>query len=384
MKHALRTALTCLLLVPAALVIAQDCFYTLRMFAADGNGWGGSYVTVCIGNAGAFDCNDYTLEAGEVSEVLIPANIGQVITVTYYAMGGDQNAILYQILMFGGGLFHSNSPPAEGVAFAQSTDCQPPPAPQTDRIGSFWMDMTLNHAPWAQDPAFSGYVIDLDADNQGCLTNGENQGLWYELSPFPMWGGPPFQGPYAFSITAHPDHPADYDFALWGPYPTLICPPPDPPIRCSFASTQGSTGLSALATDDYDADEDGWASPIVVDGSGIYLLYVGRKDLGAVNFTFSPNFPTALPAHSPSGTFALHPNPAQDRTTITLRNVVDGTVFLDLHDAAGRRVLQQQLPSATGGSTIDLDLHAVQPGAYVVHLRDIHGMPMGSARLLKQ
>jgi hypothetical protein len=375
MKHALRTALTCLFLAPACWAMAQNCFYTLRMFADDGNGWGGSFVTICISG----DCNDHTLEAGGYSEVQIPVNVGNTITVAYTSLGGDQSVIMYQLLVGGGGAFLSNSPPAQGLVFAQQVDCQPPPAPQTDCIGAFTLFMTMPMV-LNQAPDNSGYIIDLDPGNQGCLEDGENRGYWYVLSQ-EFWGN--YSGPYAFSITPHPDHPADYDFALWGPFTGLTCPPPGPPIRCSFASTTGSTGLSFTATDDWDADGDGWASPIVVTAADNYMLYIAPKGNGPLNLTFTPNFATTLDTRDRPGTFSLHPNPAHDRSTITLRDAAHGTVFLDLHDAAGRQVLQQQHTVPAGTTTFELELNGIQPGAYLLHLHDAQGLPMGSTRLLK-
>jgi hypothetical protein len=377
MKQHLRIMPLALSLLASTLLHAQDCFYTLRMFADDGNGWDGSYVTIGSGTGGT-TTTDYTLTGSEL-DVVIGVNINDLFYVQYTPVGSQEEQISFMIEYFGTPTYVSSSPPAGGLLFATTVSCEPPPPPQTDCIGAFTLFMTM---PMVLDqaPDNSGYIIDLDPGNQGCLENGENRGYWYMLSQ-ELWNN--YSGPYAFSITPHPDHPADYDFALWGPFTGLTCPPPGPPIRCSFASTTGSTGLSFTATDDWDADGDGWASPIVVTAADNYMLYIAPKGNGPLNLTFTPNFATTLDTRDRPGTFSLHPNPAHDRSTITLRDAAHGTVFLDLHDAAGRQVLQQQHTVPAGTTTFELDLNGIQPGAYLLRLRDTHGAPLGSTRLLK-
>ena len=378
-----RFAFAFVLLCSAANVLhGQHCFYTLRMFAADGNGWGESYVTVGTNYTGVWEDTQFTLESGHMTAVQIPVNIGNVFLVSYTAMGGDQDAIHYEIHLFGTGVFHSLSPPTEGLMFGEQVSCTYPPAAVTDCIGAMWLNLQNSHSWNSASTGFSGFVSDLDPSNQGCLEDGENQGIWYVLDPYTYWEGF-YIGPFAFSITPHPNHPADYDFAVWGPFVDVQCPPPGPPLRCSYAAGIGNTGLNAFAEDEQDEDGDGWASPIYFNAGDRYLLYVGRKDNGPLNFTINPSFPTGLDEQTTGANFGLHPNPATERCTLTLPHGSQGTHQVHVHDAAGRRVMHQTLTLATGSRSAELDLHSLQAGAYVVHLRDAQGQAVGSTRLLK-
>ncbi len=79
---------------------------------------------------------------------------------------------------------------------------------------------------------------ELNALNQGCLGI-EHQSSWYYLNV--QTGG-------TLTLTIAPTNGGDdYDFAIWGPFTAATagvnCPPVTAPIRCSYSSATGNTGL---------------------------------------------------------------------------------------------------------------------------------------------
>ncbi|WP_343630989.1 hypothetical protein [Fluviicola sp.] len=79
---------------------------------------------------------------------------------------------------------------------------------------------------------------ELTGSNQGCLGI-EHQSSWYYLNV--QTGG-------TLTMTIAPTNGGDdYDFAIWGPFTTATaganCPPVSAPIRCSYSSATGNTGL---------------------------------------------------------------------------------------------------------------------------------------------
>ena len=98
---------------------------------------------------------------------------------------------------------------------------------------------------YAQNNAYSGVgtINELNASNQGCLTTGENNSVWYIINV----SSP---GNLIFSIT--PNTSSDYDFAVWdltdkscAAISTGLAP-----IRCNYASLANSSpgGLTGLST----------------------------------------------------------------------------------------------------------------------------------------
>ena len=79
---------------------------------------------------------------------------------------------------------------------------------------------------------------ELTGSNQGCLGI-EHQSSWYYLNV--QTGG-------SLTMTIAPNSGSDdYDFALWGPFTAANaganCPPVSAPIRCSYSSATGNTGM---------------------------------------------------------------------------------------------------------------------------------------------
>lgn len=79
---------------------------------------------------------------------------------------------------------------------------------------------------------------ELTGSNQGCLGI-EHQSSWYYLNV--QTGG-------TLTMTIAPTNGGDdYDFAIWGPFTSATaganCPPVSAPVRCSYSSATGNTGL---------------------------------------------------------------------------------------------------------------------------------------------
>lgn len=123
----------------------------------------------------------------------------------------------------------------------------------------------------------TGSVVDLTSANQGCLNLGERQGTWYYFSPSAS-------GTIGFTIT--PSAPTDYDFAVWGPMASPSCPPPGPPLRCSYAAPTGDTGCGNGAVDASEgAGGDRWVSTFNVVAGQVFILYVDNFSTNGQSFT---------------------------------------------------------------------------------------------------
>ena len=279
-----------------------NCVYLLELYDGFGDGWGGSTVTVSLNGVpvGTYTCNT-------VYDVfLIGVNIGQVLVVSYAVNGGPfQGENLYTLSFQSTGqvVFNSGSPPAAGAnVYSTTITCNPPPAAPEDCVGGITL---CNGQGINNNTNSTGSVEDLNPSNYGCLLAAEQQGTWYNFSV--VSGG-------TLGMTIDPTGPDDYDWAIWGPFPTGsttagICPPLGTPIRCSFAS-----GLeSLLTTGDYNTGMgvnnlawanpqyapvlpiwsdpagggDGWTPGINVAAGQVYLLYISNFSLSGQAFNLS-------------------------------------------------------------------------------------------------
>lgn len=245
----------------------SDCTYSLVMHDAAGDGWDGSVVEVQVYDPIAMTTCTYAYTMnGTWGEVDIPAQIGDQITITYYTGGGlFENEISYFFGMGDGTLFGDGpNPSTASPAYFGIADCvEPAPSPQ-DCAGSVQIcsDQTFN-----ANSNGPGMTLDMGLGNQGCLLADEQQGSWYFFSPFTS-------GTIGLNIS--PQNAADdYDFALWGPMNTVTCPPPGAPTRCSYSDDPGDTGMNSVAADLSEPfTGDKWVSDIDVVAGQIYMLYI--------------------------------------------------------------------------------------------------------------
>ncbi|MES2763415.1 MAG: CUB domain-containing protein [Bacteroidota bacterium] len=134
--------------------------------------------------------------------------------------------------------------------------------------------------------------LNLGLGNLGCLNdyaatpNGsaEHQSNWYFFSP---------SASGTIGMTIAPASSAtDYDWAIFGPYTSVPCPPTGAPLRCSAAtaanSTGGNTGLGNGAADtDEGSNGNGWVSAINVIAGQKYILFLDNWNATSAPFTLS-------------------------------------------------------------------------------------------------
>ncbi len=271
---------------------APDCFYVLTLNDSWGDGWGASRVGYSI-NGGPFQ---YWTITGSTGQTVIPLNMGDTFVLDYDNSGSWQGENSFTVSLQGQGQIYSAGPgPTQGFHFVHTVDCIPPPAAQEDCIGGFTIcsDQAFNN-----NSVNSGAVVDLTPANRGCLMGNEGQGTWYYFSPVTS-------GTVAFAI--QPSANIDYDFAVWGPLPAVSCPPPGPPVRCSWSIGEtafnnwgnpiggtyyltGSynTGLRVGAGDNSEGvPGDGWVNPLPVTAGMVYILYINNYDLTAQPFNLN-------------------------------------------------------------------------------------------------
>ena len=253
-----------------------NCFYALIMNDTGGDGWGGSTVGVSI-NGGAY--TNHTLTTGNRSVDYIPVNLGDIIVLNYTAVGGFQGEISY-ILQSGYGILYSAGPtPGTGVVYGHTNDCVSPTAPVEDCYGGTTVcgASTIN-----SNPTGTGLKPDINLHTRGCLSDDERQGTWFNFSPSAA-------GTLEFTIV--PTNPAnDYDFAVWGPSPSLSCPPTTTPYRCSYSGLTGNTGLQLGAGDDSEgAGGNKFVNAMTVAVGEVYILYVSNWSQSGLAFNLTWN-----------------------------------------------------------------------------------------------
>lgn len=247
-----------------------DCVYVLNLFDSFGDGWGSSNVGVRI-NGGTWA---YYTVGGSNAQVLIGMMVNDFIELSYNASGPFQGENSYSLgLLNGGNFFNSGSAPPAGASFGQLVDCVPPPAAPQDCNGGFTI---CSGQAFNNSSSNTGNIVDLNSANRGCLSSGERQGTWYYFSPSA-------NGTVGFTIA--PTVTTDYDFAVWGPMSTVVCPPPSAPVRCSYAAPTGNTGLGNGASDpSEDAGGDRWVSLLNVVADQVYILYVDNFSSNGQSF----------------------------------------------------------------------------------------------------
>lgn len=134
--------------------------------------------------------------------------------------------------------------------------------------------------------------VNIGLGNSGCLNDyatnpdgsAEHQSHWYYFSPSAS-------GTVGMTI-APSSSTTDYDWAIWGPYASLPCPPTGAPLRCSAASASGSTGgQTGLGNGAADTDEgsggNGWVSSISVTAGQKYILFLDNWSATSAPYTLS-------------------------------------------------------------------------------------------------
>lgn len=252
----------------------SSCVYVLRMYDSQGDGWGGSNVSIQVGGGAAVS---YTIATGDQETAYINVNTGQVVQLTYNAVGGGQSEISYILQLMYGPLYQDGPSPGTGLRYAATASCQSPPASTSDCYGR----TEVCGAQLINDnPTNTGLTADLNNYNRGCLGSNERQGTWYSFTP--SSGG-------TLGFTIAPNNSSDdYDFAVWGPFTTLSCPPLNSPLRCNYSGTTGNTGLSSSGTNDSEPSWGSkWSNLMTVTTGQHYLLYISNWSRSGLAFSLS-------------------------------------------------------------------------------------------------
>jgi len=346
--------------------LVSTCYQTLNMFDSGGDGWGGSAVTINLSGVPT----SYSLE-GSRGTISYPVVNGQPFLITYTASPANQNEISYNVQSNQGLLVYaSTSIPTPGYNYSGAVNCYDPFVLFSDcdnsRIWNAYFSTSATTTPNA------GSMVDLDASNRGCLINGEVSGTWYQMNN-------PIDGPLAIQIIPEPG--VDLDFAIWGPHGTQQCPPDGMPIRCSFASGTGPTGLNMSATDlSEDAGGDGWVQFIDGVANTSYTLYVSAHSPGAYSYTIEREFSTGLDQVASNSTppLLIYPNPTEG-DLISLQHSFTGPTQVRISDSAGRVVLFTKV----SGTIRSLSIGKLEAGSYSVELLTEAGGPLGQARFVR-
>jgi len=255
---------------------AGNCSYLLEMYDSGENGWGSSAVQIQL-DAGPI--NSYTVPSGQYNAVAFGANIAQILYLSYVNTGPNQiqNRYFLRQIPGGNGVFLAGPTPASGLVFFESIDCVPPPPPAEDCRGAVAI---CNAQSFSNNAAGTGFDVDLRPATFGCLAAAERQGTWYKFSP---------SASGTIGMTIAPINSGDdYDFAVWGPYVAVSCPPNTAPARCSYSGLSGNTGMGNGAVDlTENSSGDKWVAPLTVISGQIYLLYVSNFSQSGLAFDLS-------------------------------------------------------------------------------------------------
>lgn len=252
----------------------STCVYVLRMYDSQGDGWGGSNVSIQVGGGAAVS---YTITNSDQETAYINVNTGQVVQLSYNAVGGGQGEISYILQLMYGPLYQDGPTPGTGLRYAATADCQSPTASRSDCYGRTQLcgGQQVN-----DNPTNTGLTADLNQYNRGCLGSNERQGTWYSFTPTASG---------TVGLTIAPTNTSDdYDFAIWGPFTTLSCPPLGAPLRCNYSGTTGNTGLSSSGTNDSEPSWGSkWSNLMNVTAGQNYLMYISNYTRSGLAFALS-------------------------------------------------------------------------------------------------
>ena len=362
-----------------------DCYYTLIMNDSAADGWGGSYVSVCV----CGECNDYTVNGSQAS-INIGANVGQTLSVSYNAAGGFQNQNSYILTQYNIPVYQSGTPPPAGTVMVTTISCDLPLPPPSDCAGAVWLCSMQPHLGEIYD---NFGVVDLDGSNKGCLEEGENEGIWLAFQNY-------LPGHLAFQITPIGSSETIFNFAVWGPHilpgwaapDELVwqgiqssCSPASEPIRCSFSEGIGPKGLmydDGLPLNEA-ASGSGQLRHLTMGACETYLIYIDRRAGSApffLTWTQAPSSHQPMahiqcmetcditvggPPHTANLASAIYPNPNDG--LFTLANIgARSNALIQVTDLGGRIIHAQRVRSHAGGEQV-LDLTGViAAGTYML------------------
>jgi hypothetical protein len=251
-----------------------NCAYALHMYDSQGDGWGGSNVSIQIGAGPAVS---YTNTNADREVAYITASIGETIQLSYNAVGGVQSEIRYLLQLINGPVYSDGPTPGTGIRYVGTVNCQSAAPTTSDCQGR---TAVCGSQQISDNPTTTGLTADLHLHSRGCLGSNERQGSWYSFTP--SAGG-------TLGFTIAPNNAADdYDFAIWGPFGSLTCPPIAAPVRCNYSGTTGNTGLSAAGTNPSEGSGGSkWSTLMTVSTGEAYLLYISNFSQSGLAFNLT-------------------------------------------------------------------------------------------------
>ena len=224
-------------------------------------------MAVTSGNCGSL--NNITCVDG--------AGTGGTETYTFTTTNGLSYYIYLAYWSSGGGSSNTS-----GFDISRTCTPPPPPSPQDCNGGT----TVCNSQSFSGNSSGSGTTQELNGTNSGCLSI-EHQSSWYFFEASAA-------GQVAFTISPA-NGTDDYDFAVWGPYPTgstpsSICPPTVAPLRCSYAAGGGNTGLLNGSGDNTEgAGGNRFVEDINVNVGDVFILVVDNFSTSLSPFNLNWN-----------------------------------------------------------------------------------------------
>lgn len=232
------------------------------------------YTFVATGNTFLFTLTGGTLVNGEITLIaatgpcagltLINSTCGALpLTGTY---SGLVTGTTYYILVSAPGNQTGTFTICTTVSTPSGVDC--PTATQVCSNASFSGNS-------------SGFgTQELNAGNRGCLSV-EHQSSWYVIT---------IATSGTLQMTIVPTGADDYDFAVWGPAST--CPPTAVPIRCSWASGNGNTGINSVTNAPQVDNSEGaggnrWVQDMNVLAGEVYIVLIDNFTASATPFNLN-------------------------------------------------------------------------------------------------
>ena len=277
------------------------CIFALRMYDIFGDGWAGSSITVTI-NGGT--PTTYTMTTGQFEQVLISANNGDNIQITYNGWGyfPQDNYWTFDLVGQPYSMYQSAIPAVSGTINLTGVNCSNAiPPPNEDCPGA---TILCDNTPVVMQPTNNGSVGDLTPANSGCIGIHERPGEWYTFRA----GATPSIG---FSISPSIAN-TDVNFAIWGPFspsqtvPDMCTLMNTAPKRCSFASAANTftatssynTGMghpvysppqfqatASIGTETVAGD--GWVPGITATAGDIFVLFVSNYTQNQAQLTLT-------------------------------------------------------------------------------------------------
>lgn len=172
------------------------------------------------------------------------------------------------------------STPGNNSAICSSANCN----------GGCGYTICSNGAFFVNSGSGAGVQELFNSGAKGCALNGEVNATWYYFKP---------QASGNLGFILNPPNGLDFDYTIWGPYNNYIgCPMStgDAPVRCSFASANGSVGLVDGAGDFSEgATGNNFTEDLDVNPNEVYVMLIN---------TYSNGNPSAQPLITWSGSAA--------------------------------------------------------------------------------